>query len=51
MEYSNALVVCGEDSVDLSLLCHLYYGGVRRNVGMQDDTGRGTAIRGRIGMH
>jgi len=50
MEYSNAFVVCGEDSMDLSLLCLRHYGSVRGNVGMQGDTGRGVVIRGRIGM-
>jgi len=50
MEYSNDLVVFGEDSTDLSPLCRLYYGGVRRNVFMQGDTGRGVVIYGRIGM-
>jgi len=50
MEYSNALVVCREDSTDLSLLCFRYYGGVRRNVGMQGNTGLGVVIHGRIRM-
>ena len=40
MEYSSALVVGGKDSTDLSLFCRLYYGGVRSNADMQDDTGR-----------
>ena len=44
MQYSNGFVVCG-DSVDLSLVCRRYYGGVRRNVGMQGDTGQGVVIR------
>jgi len=50
MEHSNAFVVCGEDSVGLSLLCRRHYGSVQGNVGMQGDTGRGVVTRKRIGM-